>query len=284
MSHENKLSIIGQVKKSLDDKLAIGQSKHQAKLNGSAQNHIYSWSTYRNYLSKACNFAKWAKSEHGCKTLDAARPYVDEYLENRKDLSAYTQKLDASALAKVYSCSTKDFISTGIRHRADITRSRGKKVRDSHFSEENHREFINFCKGTGLRRREITELHGNQLIERDGGYFIGVTGKGGKYREAPIISDIKNIVSKMSSAGDGRVWDKIPNGADIHSYRSNYATTLYKSLERPLEGLKHEEKYYCRKDLKGTSYDRQAMQKTSEALGHNRISIIAEHYIRSTDE
>ena len=152
MGRENKLSIIGQVQKSLDSKLAIGESKHQAKIAGVAQDHIYSWNTYRTYLKHGCYFVKWAKAKYGCKTLEQARPYVDEYLQSRSHLSAYTQKLDASALGKVYGCSTKEFVATETRHRADISRSRGEKVRDRNFSESRNKEFVDFCRSTGLRR------------------------------------------------------------------------------------------------------------------------------------
>ena len=40
------------------------------------------------------------------------------------------------------------------------------------------------------------------------------------------------------------------------------------------------EVYVCRGDLKGVVYDRKAMEIASKALGHNRISVIAAHYIR----
>lgn len=32
--------------------------------------------------------------------------------------------------------------------------------------------------------------------------------------------------------------------------------------------------------LKGVVYDKKAMKVVTEALGHNRISVIAEHYLR----
>jgi hypothetical protein len=32
-------------------------------------------------------------------------------------LSAYTQKLEACALAKIFDCTTDDFIKTAVRHR-----------------------------------------------------------------------------------------------------------------------------------------------------------------------
>ena len=40
--------------------------------------------------------------------------------------------------------------------------------------------------------------------------------------------------------------------------------------------------YYCRKDKKGLWYDKEAIKITSKALGHNRISVIAEHYLNNS--
>jgi integrase len=289
-------SLTYQVKKTLDDKLAIGRSKHQDKLKGVAQDKIYSWSTYKTYMKHNNYFVKWAKETYGARTLQECRPYVDEWLTKRANegLSAYTQKLEASALAKMYGCSTKDFVKTEVRHRADITRSRGEKVRDRHFSEERNKEFVEFCKSTGLRRSELQALTGDKLIFKEGKPYIVVDKgtKGGRYREAPVIGNKELVIQKMQSAGSSKVFDKIPNGADIHGYRSDYATSYYKSIARPIEDIPYDkvnkgsgrpyqsEVYHCRGDLKGVKYDKVAMLEVSRALGHNRISVIAGHYIR----
>lgn len=39
--------------------------------------------------------------------------------------------------------------------------------------------------------------------------------------------------------------------------------------------------YYCQKDLKKTVYDRLALLEASQALGHNRESVVADHYLRA---
>lgn len=271
-----------QVQDVLDSKLKIGHSKHQDKLSGITADHIYSWSTYRTYLKHNCYFVKWAKAEHNVKTLEQARPYVDEYLQMRIDqkLSAYTQKLEASALAKLYGCTTEDFIKTETRHREFIVRSRGQKVRDRHFSESRNQEFVDFCRATGLRRDEIKTLTTDQLgfNQESEQYFLKIIGKGGRYRECPILSD--QAVQKIKGA-DGLVWDKIPNGADIHAYRADYCTKIYELHARRLQDTPMSERYYCRGDLVGVCYDKKAMKIASLALGHNRISVIAGHYIRS---
>lgn len=289
-------SLTHQVRVALDSKLAIGQSKHLDKLNAGIQDKIYSWSTYKSYIKHNNYFVKWAKETYGVRTLQECRPYVDQWLTQRAEegLSAYTQKLEASALAKMYSCSTKDFIKTEVRHRADISRSRGEKVRDKHFSEERNKGFVDFCKATGLRRAELQALTGDKLKFKDGKPYIVVDkgSKGGRYREVPIIGDSKAVIERMQSVGDGKVFDKIPNGADIHGYRSEYANSYYNSIARPIENIAYDkmnegsgkayqsEVYHCRGDLKGVKYDKVAMLEVSRALGHNRIDVIAGHYIR----
>lgn len=277
-------SLTRQIQVALDDKLAIGQSKHLDKIKGITQDKIYSWDTYRSYM-KHCNyFTAYCKEKYGSKTLNECKPHINEWLKSRseKGLSAYTQKLEASALAKMYGCSTKDFIKTDVRHRADITRSRGEKIRDKNFSEIRNKELVDFCKSTGLRRAELKALTGDKLIQKDGQYYIKVDvgSKGGRYRESPVVGDIQLVVNKMQSVGINKVFNKIPNGADIHSYRSHYCTTVYKLHERDISSLDPSERYCCRGELKGTWYDKKAMKIASEALGHNRISVIAEHYIR----
>jgi integrase len=211
MSHKNKKSLVDQVKQSLDSKLAIGRSKHQDKLSEKERkeitsNYIYSWETYRSYLKHGCYFVLWCKENYRCKTIEQCRSYADEWLESRKVLSASTQKLEARSLAKIFGCSTVEFIRTDERLRANIKRSRGTKKRDAHFSGTKNKELVEFCRATGLRRAELSALMGNCLKEEDGKYYIIVRSgsKGGKYREVPVIGDIDLVVRKMNEAGDKR--------------------------------------------------------------------------------
>ena len=294
MSRKNKLSLVGQIKARFDEQLAIGQSKHLDKLNGSTDGKIYSWGTYRTYLKQTNYFAKWCKVEHGCKTLEQCRPYVNEWLIKRQDLSAHTQKLDAAALAKLYGCSSTDFIKTKSRRRADITRSRQERVRDKHFSEVKNKNLVDFCRSTGLRRAELTALTGDKLIYKNNNPYIKVNSasKGGRYREVPVYGNTKLVVNLMQKAGTGKVFETVSGNADIHSYRSDYATALYKQYARPINEIPYDrlnvgtgrwyqsEVYVCRGDRAGAKYDKQAMLIVSNALGHNRLSVIAGHYLQ----
>ena len=318
MGHKNKKSLICQVSEKLKSKLAIGESKHQDKIDGvSSSEKIYSFGTYNAYLQQSIQFVRWCKSERKCKTLNECRNYADEYLKQNidKGLSPYTLKLQVSALCKLYGCSSSDFISTPPRKRKHITRSRNTNIKCN-------TEFERFCLCTGLRRREITALRGTALIEENGQYYIAVhNGKGGRRRIAEIVEtskDIDFVVNIMKKAENRKVFSKVPD-IDIHAYRAAYAKKVYQKYARNRNDYKNERlilyhnrlvttytdksevqqyynpdgtlkkgfadvrsAYHCRDDKKHICYDRLALLKCSQNLGHNRPSVVADHYLWQT--
>jgi len=149
------------------------------------------------------------------------------------------------------------------------------------FSEDRNREFVDFCKATGLRQHEIKHLKPENMRfdESTGSYMlVDIKGKGGRVRECPILS--KEAIKRIQNTPAGQlVWDKIPSRADIHSYRAEYCKTLYKLHARSVVDIPQNDRYHCRNDLKGVIYDKRAMVIASRALGHNRINVIAGHYL-----
>ena len=294
MGHtKNKQSLVKQVKDALDNRLAVGEKKHPDKSIKLADGRtlssqkIYSWETYRTYL-KHCNyFTNWCKDNYKCKTLTDCREHADEWLQSRIDagLSAYTIKLEVSALGKLYGVSADELtaVKTPSRVRTEITRSRGDAVRDAHFSEERNRDLVSFCQSTGLRRSELERLRGSDLIRsQDGRLIIKVIGgKGGRNRVAPVVGDVETVRRLCDAAGDGLVWGKVHSAADIHSYRRDYCQRVYDLHKRPVEQLHGHDLYHCRGDRKGWVFDRAAMLAASRALGHNRECVIAEHYLQN---
>ena len=316
MGHKNKKSLVCQVSENLKSKLAIGESKHQDKIDGvSSAEKIYSYGTYNAYLQQCIQFVRWCKSAHNCKTLKDCRNHANEYLQLNIDrgLSPYTLKLQVSALCKLYSCSSTDFIATPARKRKNITRSRSTQI------NHNTTEFERFCLCTGLRRREITALRGTALIEEDGQYFIAVNnGKGGRRRVSEIVGtpeEIAFVKDIMKKAENHRVFSVIPE-IDIHAYRAAYAKKVYQKYARERKDYKTERMilyhnrlvttytdksevqeyfnsdgtlkkgftdvrsaYHCRDDKKNICYDRLALLKCSQNLGHNRASVVADHYL-----
>lgn len=181
-------------------------------------------------------------------------------------------------------------VETDTRRRANIKRSRGDAVRDKHFSEKNNADLITFCKCSGLRRAELQDLRFEdfRLAAPDGnegpGLYVHRSTKGGRVRRINFVGSKDEIALccdiMSKSNGLTKVWGKVHSGADIHSYRADYATRVYQMYARPIATLNHDEIYYCRGDRKGTWLDKKAMLVASKALGHNRISIIASNYLR----
>ena len=216
------------------------------------------------------------------------------------------------------------------RKRQDIKRSRVATERDRHFSITNNDELIRFCRGTGVRRNVLERLEGRDLwtksdmeneVERlkqlenpsekeisylntlidalsvfpDQDYFVHHRkDKGGRYRFAPIIGENKQkIIDRMKKTPPNeKVWQYVNSNADIHSYRADYATEMYRMYARKVEDIPYDkvnhgsgkayqsEVYAFRKDEKGKRLDKIAMIKCSKALGHNRIAVVADNYIR----
>lgn len=269
--------------------LRIGQSKYVDQIRGTAISGIYSWGTYRTYLKEACYYVKWCRDNYGCRTLEECKPYARDWIESRSDLSAYTIKLDMSAINKLYGerVDIAQGIETSQRRRVDITRSRGNVIRDSHFSEDRHKDIVTWCRCTGLRRAELSAITGKDIsIVGDKMYvYVHVDTKGGRERIAPIMpvsQEERDIIARIvHDHRDGsRLWDYVPNGMDVHSYRAEYATRVYLDRAMPLDKLDRSDKYYCRGDRRGVVYDRSAMLDASMALGHSRVSVIAQHYLQ----
>lgn len=217
------------------------------------------------------------------------------------------------------------------RHRYDIKRSRVPTERDKHFSVTNNHELITFCKGTGLRRAGVESCRGRDLTHRDEivsdikrieaipverrtaeqntrlticrdammfthgeEYFVRITEKGGRERLAPIVGpDRDSIVQRFKdTAPDEHVWQYVNKNADIHDYRGDYASYIYKEYARAIADIPYDklnkgtkkmyqgDVYVCRSDETGKKLDRKAMLVASKALGHNRIDIVADNYIR----
>ena len=314
---------------------AFGESKKEAVDNGTEKEKIFSFNTYKSYWKHTKYFIKYIKENHPeCTTLKSAKKYVNEWLQTRVDqgLSAWTVQLEAKAMGKLYGISPDDenYFKPPKRNREDIKRSRGDRVRDKHFSKTNNDELIKFCKGTGLRRAELGELRGKDLVTREqieaeisqlesrpaaeltpadtkrlemlqdtrlfeGDYFTHVrNGKGGRERMSPIIGpNTEQIVERIKSTpAEEKVWQHIHQSADIHGYRAEYATIIYRAKARAIEEIPYDrvnrgtgrkyqsEVYTCRKDEAGRKLDKAAMLVCSKALGHNRIEVVANNYIR----
>jgi hypothetical protein len=279
------------------------RQKHRDKLDHNTEalaTSIYSRKTakaYRATWNRYCDAMKMAGFKvngHSPRTLEEAARFMSDYISELKQTRGYfgTEHLSESTIrlyfagpAKVLGLKAEDY-EFGKRSRANIRRSRGNR-QAADFSPAKHQDLIIFERCTGLRNyKELQAITGEDLIQDPdtGDSFIRVQGKGGRVRNAPIVGtpeEVKFVVDKMHEAGAGLVWPKgtVPKHYDAHADRAYYACKVYLQYARPVETLPRNERYDCRKDLKGEHYDRAAMRQASLALGHSRISVIAENYL-----
>ena len=243
-------------------------------------------------------------------------------------MSAWTIQLEAAALNKLFEIRKDDpnRFQPPKRRKEDIKRSRGSKANDKHFSEQRNEELMNFCKGCGFRRNVLEKLKGSDLMERkeveealqkaiiendqkmikicedalftfsDKEFFIlHSQDKGGKTRISPIVGPhTQEIVERMrNTPADQKVWGFVSKACDVHGYRADYATMLYRQYARPIEQLDYKKKmlcadgkyrseiYACRGDDVGKKLDRAAIHVISIALGHNREDTAIASYVRN---
>lgn len=314
-----KPSIIRQTLDEMRSLIRFGESKHEAKKAGTSHEGIYSFKTYETYVKEALEFAEWARSEKGCKTLEEARAHVGEYLRSHIERgdSAWSVRVEASALAKLYRCKSTDFgVELPRRERGDIERSRGEREHDKEFSKERNKDLVVFAKATGLRRRELERVTARDVYRGgDGRLYVHVyNGKGGRERDVHVLQKYEREVERIVREREDRdrLFERVPVRMDVHGYRREYAEERYKELEREIKERgrevveervrEHFERYleynvkekdrermrerferelergeYERSD--GRELDRLCLLGVSQDLGHNRVEVVARHYL-----
>jgi integrase len=293
MGAAHRKSIVRETIERLDTKMAIGQSRRNAKIalreeSGRAWSvstgKIHSHKTRATYQEQSIRFVKWARQHHRVISLEQLDPRADElataYLLQQlaEGKSSYTLQTERAALRLFFDNRTlASTVQIPRRERTNITRSRGPKKHDSHFQPANWPELIRFAQVAGLRRHELLALCRRDIFTRDGQLLVHVaSGKGGLARDVPVLAGREADVLAMSEGCDpeARVFTRLPKHFDVHSYRREYAQALYlqyapgRSLPSPTGRLKRGD------------YDVEAVLRVSQALGHRRKDVILRHYLR----
>lgn len=294
----------------IDSMLRIGESKHEAKQayrraceennikwNPAKAEGIYSTQTAQNYRQTVNEFCSWLKDNKpevwNSKSLDKVTDQVAyEYLKHRESngLSPYTISKDMAALNKSLNLTlTKKDGDLENRSYKNVTRSRGQCAHDSKYNADNYSSQIEVAKAFGLRRESISSgkyaIKESSFYQKDGKVYCSVIEKGGKFRNAPCldryaeaITSKYEIVKRSShqtkdsfvqnySSGE-KLFDTYTKKIDNHAFRGEYARELYKQIcdDRGI-------------DTQG-KYDDEVLKEVSQALGHNRISVVLEHYMK----
>ena len=293
MGAPHRKSIVREVIERLDTKMAIGESRRDAKIalreaQGAtwsvSTGKIHSYKTRSTYQEQTIRFVKWARQVHHITSLAQLDPRADElatvYLQQQlaENKSAYTLQTERAALRLFFDDrALAASVPIPRREREKITRSRGPKKHDRHFQPANWPDLIRFAQTTGLRRHELRALHCRDIVVHEGQLVAYVkSGKGGLERNAPVLAGREAGVLAMQEGRDPDelVFVRIPRHFDEHSYRREYAQALYLQYAPgralpPATGR-----------LKRSDYDREAAERVSKALGHRRVDVATRHYLR----
>ena len=300
----------------INDLLRIGESKHLAKQvykeyceannlpwNPAKSPFIHSTQTAETYRQTVGEFCTWLKAEKpevwrskDLNKIDKNIAY--EYLKSRQEqgCSAWSVSRDMSALNKVLDLGLNKK-EGGLTERSlkNISRSRGEKAHDQKYNPANYKDQIEFAKAFGVRRESICggqfQVKEDSLFKKDGKVYVSVIEKGGRYREAPCLAKCQKSIESKYNITERETYTKeqfiesyyrnkgnylfntYTNKIDNHAFRSEYATNLYKELA--------EQKETVINDYRG--YDSAVLKEVSEALGHSRINVVVDHYLRENN-
>lgn len=296
--------------------MRIGESRHSAKnevreerkaqgKDLSAVNvrvdTIHSYNTYRTYIEHCEHFIDWCLENKGVNkyaSLNKIEKYAPEYLQYREEQgkSLYTLKAEKAALGKLYNHEI-DYKFKEARTIDKITRSRNETERQKHFSEERNQDLVNVCRGTGGRREDISKLTPQNFFtdSKNNLWVRFEESKGGRDRVAPVLPKYQKLIIDFINTKENNehLFDKIHNAADIHAYRREYAQSLYSlvaddkekaqeyALNYPARDRKGYDVYYARGN-KETAFRglKDNIYIVSQALGHNRLSVTVNHYLK----
>lgn len=314
-----KGSLRYQALESMRELIRFGESRHISKQQGdtSGIHSFKTYDTYVKEVLEFVDYAKERGCKTLEEARSLVGEYLSSHIE-RGD-SAWSVKTEACALAKLYRCRSTDFgVELPRRNREEIERSRGYKEHDREFSKEKNRDLIIFEKATGLRRRELERVSSRDIFRGpDGRLYVHVSnGKGGRERDVHVLQKYEREVERIAKEREDRdrLFERVPVRMDVHNYRREYAEERYRELERELkrEGRdvvesrvrEHFEKYleynvkekdrekmrerfereiekgegrYTRTD--GREFDRICLLGVSQDLGHNRVEVVARHYL-----
>lgn len=299
----------GESKKTAKDR-AIQEHRERCAERGDSFNvtdvrldGIYSHSTFENYLKVGGRFLEYLDREDlNARSIEhAVKRYGVEFLKDMEDrgLSDYSIAQAKSCLGKIIDREI-DFKCSKQQER-EITKGRSESVRTRTFNEERNKDLVTIARATGGRRGDLEKLRTEDFV-RDKGIVVGVDfhgSKGGRDRYSPILREYQGavtaIVTELERTKQEQVFETVNSHANIHSYRREYAQSLYNTcVEDPgykQELLKiYESKGYqmsdfdkAREEYKtrdGRVFDRASLFVSSQGLGHNRLDIIPNNYFK----
>lgn len=305
MAKKEKKKKLGSLSYQLIERLksmdCIGESRKYAKEEAREQLGfqngrtigIHSYKSFDKAKTVSKGFANYVKENYpNIKDINNIdEDIIIEYIEYRAtlNLSQKTVDTDRTILNKIFNINiTKKQLGHDKFSYKDITKGRDENV-DLKYNYENWKDQIEVVRGTGIRRSSVTKIKKENFIRNNIGQCVAikVKEKGGKERIAPILHAYReNITNIVNNVKEGEtIFKKFTTKINAHALRREYASNLYKELERGQ--YKDYKKYGLQKawgrgvktqgDFRG--YNAENLAVVSQALGHNRLDVVVYNYI-----
>lgn len=274
---------------------------------------LHSDVTLANYKRVCSHFAYYLVTHHPeVNTARYARKkgYDYEYLQYRiaLDLSSSTVALDACALAKLYRVHSYDIHDNKPKRiTSNNTRSRGYSEARYKHDLDLYGDIAEVARYSGVRRATLRTLKPMHFLENENGkLYLPLDGKENDTKHGKIF-DVSDILDKNQDrlreilsqyAPNEVMFPKIPAHLDVHGIRALYAEDLYAAIARNIKDIPANERIPLKKPRyaknrrkpyasapaiyrgkKGRKYDRAALSRVSESLGHHRESVTARNYL-----
>jgi len=254
---------------------------------------IYESDTLKTYIKQCCIFLRWIKEKYKIRDIKKiTKEMALEYLSYRRDRgdSAWTLQTIKSAINKIFkfkiNVGSKD-IDLPRRDRDEVVRSRVPRAHDSKINRDNYKDLTTFLEATGLRRNEVRKLKKLNIKKINGIYNVFIPpkaaggAKGGRGRTVESLINMQDklekVLERAKQNNNEYMFSKIPKKLDIHELRADYANNKYDEIVAVLQEAQKSD-LYITKDKQ--VYDKRALKIVSKNLGHTRIDVVVNSYMR----
>ena len=308
----NKTNIKMQLNSRLDALLRIGMKKTNENkdtrngLNPTRYEGIHSVKTADTYRRSINIFGDFCK-RIGVKEIEQIdESVVRRFVEERCSNSSWTHSKDLAAINKVLgTIYTPSQFGIEQRKNENIVHNRQILTSNSTASAARNQEALWFAYATGARRESFLSVTPSHAIRSDDGTVIGFrfTEKGGRERNALILPSERQAMTlfvdrKLSEVGeDGRLVKPCDSNANPHFERAHYAKDMYAQMvdyqsrgkdiyagyrstfideqkyQKAIEHPRYKSQYVH-------GYDTRICAELSQQLGHNRIEVVINSYLR----
>ncbi len=308
--HKKNIKI--QLNNLLNDQLRIREKKTEDirdtrnGYNSARYEGIHSIKTADTYRRTINTFGDFCKSIGLKDVKQITEDTVRQFVDSRRDHSSWTHSKDLAAINKVLgTCYTPSQFGIEQRKQENVVHNRRILTANSTADAPRNKEALWFASVTGARRESFSRLKPRHAIRNENGIVIGfeLREKGGKPRNALVLPTARETVTafvdkKLSEVGeDGQLIKPCDSNANPHYQRAEYAEEMYRQMvdhqsrgEDIYAGYRstflNEHEYqkairhprYKSQFVRG--YDTRICAQLSQQLGHNRISVVINSYLR----